>query len=557
MSAILPPSANPAPPTSSAGPVPVSVTGDAKVLAGLPAGALIEATAQARPTKGVLEVMTADGPLQLKVLPPATLPPIPEGARLLLQTGPNGALSLMAVNGRALGGAALTAMPPGVLGGPVLGGGVLGTGPHPPQTAANPAQHGVQAAPPAHVQTGTAPGITATVIRPAQNPGAMISPTTADGLPNNLPAGTQLTVRIAGIQPPQPQSGQNPAGQNPTGTPTNNSQPASGPNPAHAAQQGVQHKPMMSPPTLPGGTASPLPTTVTAPSASGAPPILSGTVTAHPPGGQAVLNTSIGTIAVPTAQSVPVGSVIRLEVVAPPNPPAAPPPNVAAAKPEGLTAQGWPALTDTMETLAVNDRQALDMMMRAIPQAGPRLAAAMVAFTGAMRTGDSRGIIGDNTTKALDKAGRRDLAERLKADLSALSEEAGRPVGGGDWRLHTMPFAHGGQVDPIHLFVRGTDGKDARNQAGGANGDQRFILDFNLTSLGRLQLDGLVRREDKLFDLIIRTGDPLPQQMRMDIMHIFTQASELVGTKGSVAFQAGGRWIDIRTDQTGPTSIQA
>lgn len=554
MSAILPPSATPPPPPASgAGPVAVSVTGDAKALAGLPAGALIEALAQARPTKGVLEVMTADGPLQLKVLPPATLPPIPEGARLLLQTGPNGALSLMAVNGRALGGAALTGMPPGILGGPVLGGGVLGTGPQAnAQTAANPVQHGVPTTPPANVRTGTAPGITATLIRPAQNPGGMISPATTGGLPNDLPAGTQLTVRIAGIQPPPPQTGQNP-----TGNPASNSQPASVPNPAHAAQQGGQHKPLMPPPAAPAGAASPLPATVTAPSASGTPPMLSGTVTAHPPGGQAVLTTSIGTIAVPTAQPVAIGSVIRLEVVAPPNPPAAPPPNVAAAKPEGLTAQGWPALTDTMETLAVNDRQALDMMMRSIPQAGPRLAAAMVAFTGAMRTGDSRGILGDTTTKALDKAGRRDLAERLKADLSALSEEAGRPVGGGDWRLHTMPFAHGGQVDPIHLFVRGTDGKDGRNQAGGANGDQRFILDFNLTSLGRLQLDGLVRREDKLFDLIIRTVDPLPQQMRMDIMHIFTQASELVGTKGSVAFQAGGRWIDIRTDQIGPTCIQA
>lgn len=556
MSAILPPSANPAPPASSAGPVPVSVTGDAKALTGLPAGALLEAMAQARPTKGVLEVMTADGPLQLKVLPPATLPPIPEGARLLLQTGPNGALALIAVNGRALGGAALTGLPPGVLGGPMLGGGVpgggvIGTGPQShAQTAANPAQHGVRTASPTTVQTAWAPGITATLIRPAQNPGGPPSPVSTDGLPNNLPAGTQLTVRIAGIQPPQP-------GQNPAANPAGNSPLPSPPNPAHAAPQGGPHKPMMPQPMAPGGGAPTLPATATTPSAGGALPILSGTVTAHPPGGQAVLNTSIGTIAVPTAQPVAVGSVIRLEVVAPPNPAAVPPPAMAAAKPEGLTAQGWPALTDTMETLAVNDRQALDMMMRTIPQAGPRLAAAMVAFTGAMRTGDSRGIIGDNTTKALDKAGRRDLAERLKADLSALSEEAGRPVGGGDWRLHTLPFAHGGQVDPIHLFVRGTSGDDGRNQAGSANGDQRFILDFNLTSLGRLQLDGLVRREDKLFDLIIRTGDPLPQQMRMDIMHIFTQASELVGTKGSVAFQAGGRWIDIRTDQSGPTSIQA
>lgn len=555
MSAILPPSANPAPPASSAGPVPVSVTGDAKALAGLAAGALVEAMAQARPSKGVLEVMTADGPLQLKVLPPATLPPIPEGARLLLQTGPNGSLTLMAVNGRALGGAALTGLPPGILGGPVLGGGVLGgTSSAGPQTLQNPVQPGLQATvpPSVPVPTGTTAGITATLIRPAQNPGNPISPTTADGLPTNLPAGTQLTVRIAGIEPPPAQ-----AGQNPTLPP-----PASGaPNPALAAQPGGQHKPALPQPPPPAGPLSP--TTAAIPGgaplsgSAGTVPILTGTVTAHPPGGQAVLSTPIGTIAVPTAQSVAVGSMVKLEVVAPPNPPAAPPPAMVAAKPEGLTAQGWPALTDTMETLANTDRQALDMMMRAIPQAGPRLAAAMVAFTGAMRTGDARGIIGENTTKALDKAGRRDLAERLKADLSALSEESGRPVGGGDWRLHTMPFAHGGQVDPIHLFVRGASGGDTRNQAGSTNGDQRFILDFHLTSLGRLQLDGLVRREDKLFDLIIRTGEPLPQQMRMDIMNIFTQASELVGTKGSVAFQAGGRWIDIRIDQTGPTSIQA
>mgnify|MGYP001810620475 FL=1 len=209
-----------------------------------------------------------------------------------------------------------------------------------------------------------------------------------------------------------------------------------------------------------------------------------------------------------------------------------------------------------METLARTDPQALEMLMRSIPAAGPRLAAAMVAFTVAMKSGDGKGVIGEAPGKALEKAGRRDLAERLKADLSDLAQDCGRPVGGGDWRMHTMPFSYGGQVDPVRLFVRGPAAEEERRRAGGTGNDQRFILDFNLSSLGRLQLDGLVRREDKLFDLIIRTGEPLPQQMRMDIMAIFAQAAELVGTKGTVAFQAGGRWLDIRTDPIGPTCIE-
>lgn len=559
MSSVVPPSAPAMPQPSGGGAVVVTAVADVKALQDLPQGSMIEAVAQARASKGVLEVMTASGPLQLKVLPPATLPPIPEGARLLLQVGgtvAGPALNLLSINGRPLAGVTLPGMTGnGTLAGPLLGGSILGgAGAAAGNGAASviPANgHGgqggiVQAAvPPAHAVTGPT-GIVATIIRPAQNPGqvpAAGSVSSGFVMPANLPAGTQLTVRIAGIESalaglsPSSAAPSSPAGINP-------------------AQQMAAHKPGNPiaslplpaglPPPFPGGTPP-----------SGAVPLslLSGTVVSHPPGGQAVLTTPIGTVALPTVGAVPVGSVIRLEVMAPPTPPPTPP-TAAVGRPEGLTSQGWPALTEAMDTLAINDRQALDMMMRTIPAAGPRLAAAMVAFTGAMRANDTRAVIGDNTSKALDKAGRRDLADRLKSDLSSLAEASGRAVGGGEWRLHTMPFAHGAQVDPIHLFVRGSGPDDPNRKGGDTGGDRRFILDFNLSNLGRLQMDGLVRREDKLFDLIIRTGEPLPSALRMDIMTIFTQASEMVGTKGTVAFHSGGRWIDIRTDETGPTRIE-
>lgn len=569
MSAVLPPAAVPAAPSAGGGPVTVTVAaGDARALAALQAGTALEVVTLARPAKGVLEVMTDQGALQLKVAPPATLPPLPEGARLLLQVGTGGSLTMLAVNGRPLAGAMAggAGLPGGGLlaqshrgglaggvsaggspfGGPLLGGGAVaggagaGGGSPPAAVSANPGQSTAAPAAPA-----PSLGLTATLIRPAlpsqgtavPQPGPM-----AAGLPANLPAGTQMLVRIAGIEPPGAFPGA--GGVSVSAAPA---QPAVG-----GGHKGFVVSPQaaLPAPSLPSPLATSL---VSAPAGGLAPPILAGTVTAHPPGGQAVLSTAIGTMAVPTADPLAVGSVLKLEVVAPPQPPPQPPPS---PRPEGLSAQGWPALSETMETLARVDPQALDALMRTIPAAGPRLAAAMVAFSGAMKSGDGKGALGEAPAKALEKAGRRDLAERLRGDLAELAEDAGRPVGGGEWRMHTLPFSHGAQVDPIHLFVRGAAGEDERQAAGVSGGDQRFILDFHLSNLGRLQMDGLVRREDKLFDLIIRTGAPLPQRMRMDIMAIFTQAADLVGTKGTVAFQSGGRWVDIRTDQAGPTRIE-
>ncbi|MBI2239728.1 MAG: hypothetical protein HYU59_02865 [Magnetospirillum gryphiswaldense] len=545
MSTVLPPSAATLTVASGGAPVVVNAVGDAKALQALAQGDTLEVVALSRSSRGMLEVMTEQGTLQLKVQPPATLPAIPQGARVLLQVG-EGGLNMLAVNGRPLAGvtlpAALTANPAGL----VLTPGSTAAaqaGPNLPQpqftnAAAPLVQTGVVAA--AAPQPA---GITATVVRPAQNTpfqGFAIPPQPGQMPPANLPSGTQLTVRIAGIETPPFQAL---AGQ-----------PGSLPGQINAAQHGGGQRPVAQMPNLPQVPAQAVPPLSS--TLAGAAPVLAGTVTAHPPGGQAVLSTTIGTLAVPTAENVAVGSVVRLEVVGAPQLPAVLPANTPPPRPEGLTPQGWPALSDAMETLARSDPQALDVMMRAIPSASPRLAAAMVAFTGAMKTGDGKSVVGETSSKALEKAGRRDLAERLKADLSDLAQDSGRLVGGGEWRMHSMPFVHGGVVDAIQLFVRGASADEQKRQAGGTGNDQRFILDFRLTNLGRLQMDGLVRREEKLFDLIIRTGEPLPQQMRMDIMAIFTGAAELVGTKGSVAFQSGGRWIDIRTDEVGPTRVE-
>lgn len=538
MSAILPPAAPPPPPSGGGGGVAVlQVLANAKALDGLTAGALVDAVAQARAAKGLLEAMTASGPVQLKALPGQVLPAIPDGARLTLQMiglGAEAQLRLLAINGRPLTGAApLLAGQTGQVpaGAPMLS----GAQPAVPQSP----QGGFPAVTSAAVPAAPT-GLIAMVIRPALPPGQGGSPPDAAtaGLPADLPAGSRLTVRIAGVTPPPPG-------------------PAAVPPPAASVPAAPQPATGQSPvPSLPpsalsaaiplGASPAGIPVTTT--------PTLQGTVVAHPPGGQAVVGTAIGTLALPVQGDLAAGTVLRLEVAGPPQPPAAPP-AAAASRPEGLTAAGWPALTETIQTLAGGDRQALDLLLRVIPHDGPRLAASLSLFALAQRGGDRGAVIGETTTKALDKAGRRDLAERLKADFDTLSADSARSLGGGEWRCHTLPFLHGGAVDPIRLYVR-DGGDEQRRAAGNAVNDQRFVLDFALSNLGRLQLDGLVRREEKLFDLIIRTGEPLPDTARRDIMGIFTSASELAGTKGVVSFQSGGRWVEPLPDAAA-TRIEA
>lgn len=384
------------------------------------------------------------------------------------------------------------------------------------------------------------------------------------GMLSGLPAGSRLTVRIATMSPPP--DGAVGGGQP---IPTATAQPQAPGVPQQSVPGGPQGAP---PPVLPQphGNAGPPGQTVAvaqpgtppistpalpAPAQPGAAPsaspvILPAVVVAQPSGGAALVQSAAGTLSLDVGMPLPVGSALRLEVLGRPLPP--PPISSPAAPPQGLSAAGWPTLDQTVDTLLATDRQAADMLMRMIPQAGPRLAAAMSLFAGAVRSGDSRQLLSEPVIKGLDKAGRRDLADRLKKEFLDLADEASRPVGKGDWQALTLPFAHGADIDPVSLYVHRPVDEDGQ---GGRRGDeQRFILDVRMSVLGRIQLDGLVQKDTKRFDLIVRSAQPLPAVMTRDIAGIFAECGQMTGIKGQVTFQAGRPFVDL--PPAGPPATQ-
>jgi len=592
MSTILPPAASgPAIPAPSATPVvTVAGGGAAAEVAALPTGAVLEAVVLPQQGQGrnLLEVVTSGGALILRIRDGLQLP---GGANLILQVASSGgqtALRLAAVNGRML--------TPGILPGTTAAAG---------QPAA--ALPELAATLPNLTPGGLPPsaGLTATLLRSAVAAGQPADPAATAALPAglgpDLPTGTRLTLRIAGITMPElptaavtattpttgpttglataptttaptaeaaptPSAPTIPTTSDATATPTDTAAPTTPPTSAPstaapATAPPTASAPATTPSSVPTGTT---PTTVpapppaaTAPTAEPASTALPGTVLDQSPGGPTLVQTPIGTLSLPSAGPLPPGAALDLRVVGPPLPPL---PSLAPAAPTPTPlSQDWPAMTDALQTLAANADAgaAIEQLARTLPQLNPQLAANLSVFASALKAGDDRPLLGDSVVRGLEKAGRRDLAGRLKADFHLLSQKAATPLGAnGEWRGFALPLILGVEVAPVHLYVHQPPPDSDGEAGGGRRGDEhRFLVEVNLSRLGRMQFDGLVQREAKRFDLIIRTAEPMSEEMRRDIQGLFLLTSEAVGTKGGVVFQAGGRFLDLPPAPVGATRL--
>ncbi|MEX0698013.1 MAG: hypothetical protein WD099_10755 [Dongiaceae bacterium] len=281
------------------------------------------------------------------------------------------------------------------------------------------------------------------------------------------------------------------------------------------------------------------PGSVGAPAAP-APPAFAGTVVSLTAAGQPIVASPLGTLVLFARTDLPVGSAIVLEAAASPPATGATPESLASAATTATPqrsllalSRGWPTLTEAAEVLERAGPEARAELARQLPQAGPRLAAGLVSLLAALAAGDVDRWLAPALRQALERAGRADLANRLRGEFHQAARLAAEPIGG-DWRVAYLPLHDGAELRQINLYLRG------RRRPSGADAESdsptRFILEVELSRLGPLQLDGLVNRHR--FDLMLRSRAPLSASMRRDIEAIFDEARAVCGFAGAVAFQA-------------------
>jgi len=110
-----------------------------------------------------------------------------------------------------------------------------------------------------------------------------------------------------------------------------------------------------------------------------------------------------------------------------------------------------------------------------------------------------------------------------------------------------MPILDGHHIQQIRLWLRQHRDEDRRRSQKRDREATRFVLEVELSELGDLQLDGLVR--GKHFDLMLRSRCSLPSDMRREIVRIFDEANAIGGYSGSVGFQASADWQFLSLDR--------
>ena len=278
-------------------------------------------------------------------------------------------------------------------------------------------------------------------------------------------------------------------------------------------------------------------------------PVLRGTVAGSTPQGQPILATKQGMLALNVPASLPPGARVTaaLTDLAQATQAAAP---TLSGSPGPLDERDWPAMRQLMATLAASDPALAKSMLATMPQPNRKLTAALGFFLAAMRGGDARGWLGDEASSTLDKAGRRDLLERLDKDFEGLRRDAAEPLPG-DWRSYTIPLMDSTGPKPIKLHVHPLKEDEESDGRPRGKPGSRFLIDLDLSRFGPMQLDGLVRPNH--FDLILRSHAALPPELRVELIQVFADSVRAVGYSGGLSFQSGARsWVKLtRAGQAG------
>ncbi|MBU6474998.1 MAG: hypothetical protein KGQ70_03450 [Alphaproteobacteria bacterium] len=206
-----------------------------------------------------------------------------------------------------------------------------------------------------------------------------------------------------------------------------------------------------------------------------------------------------------------------------------------APSPQGET---WPALQQVLQALPPAQQAtaaAAQALRNTLPTPAQRLVPTALFFLAALRSGDIKNWLGEGTLDMIAKTASKGLASTLSGDFEKMSAQAKTALPGG-WRAIAIPLRHEEQISRMQFYVRRQDDRAQKSpSASGAKPATRFILDMSLSRLGPLQLDGYIHK--KSFDMILRTEESLPLDMRQELMKRFAAGLAQVQMQGGIAFQ--------------------
>ena len=265
--------------------------------------------------------------------------------------------------------------------------------------------------------------------------------------------------------------------------------------------------------------------------------ILTGRVVGSTPSGSTLVQSPIGLLALETKSPLPAGSSVNFEVAGKMTPPKLQ--SGLSSVQEIFLSREWPRMDEALTQLGQSAPESLQQLLsNTVPRPNSQLTASLMFFLTALKGGNIRFWLGGGASDALERD-RPDLLGRLGEDFGQLSRSFNETPAGA-WRTAMFPFYTGENLEQVRMHTKAQDDEEEE-----AEDTSRFLIDVEMSRLGRIQLDGLIRGAEKRFDLIFRSEEPLPAPMRKDINQIFMDSTDAAGVNGVIAFQAHTKFVEI------------
>ena len=194
------------------------------------------------------------------------------------------------------------------------------------------------------------------------------------------------------------------------------------------------------------------------------------------------------------------------------------------------------SIEEALTLLRETNSEAFEPLKNVLPQTGNKLPAQIASFIRTVsQNAPVASFIGEAGFSAIQNLGEKghSLLTQIEKEISSSSKKMSD--GRSSWKGWTIPFLSGAIVEPVSLYLQRPQ-EDGHRQKGTAlkRNAVRFVLDLNLTQLGKLQMDGLAHRAERRFDLIVRHQNDLPSSFDDKISFIFTQTLTALNYTGTV-----------------------
>ncbi len=204
------------------------------------------------------------------------------------------------------------------------------------------------------------------------------------------------------------------------------------------------------------------------------------------------------------------------------------------------------SILDVLKPLEQSGQKELfQQVIAKIPAPNAKMLSNLVTYVKAAGNNDVTAWLGKDLTEQLKSGGveGREVLSKLGELFTAQKTDTVQ------WRIIDVPFYAGENMSKIRIAVKKMQPDDEQNKnSAKPKGATRFVLDTTFSRLGSFQFDGFSIKDEKRFDLIIRTEKYFEDDFCSNVVRIFKKTLNDVGYVGNVYVNLKENFIKVCED---------